>query len=228
MLERPYKVLGRCNTLAWEKERGRWLTASVSPGVLDPSLRWRGKPKTHPGSRVWWGSRDERGNQAAFSELTGVRAQAAPWFLASTKYAGLATSLDAVGLRPELCDMWHRQVVQSGADVGAFERRLARLEKLEDRRLLIELKLTGHEYADDWLDSPRGPKRYWAQLQHELLVTGYPAGVLVARCGAYDMFCHAIVFPTPKWQARLIRAGEVFARRLAQQEAEKMAKRGKR
>ncbi len=212
---RPYKLVTRSNTPEWLEARERYVTASeavYASGAKEPR-QWRRRPEK-PGDKMWWGHFDEEHIVRAVTKLTGLRARPVGWLLASTDVPGAGASLDGVALVPEVPDTWLAWVAtESGLSdraVRRFRQDVATLLDGGDRRIGLEIKLTGGDWHDWDADSP--PAEYWWQAQHQLLVTGWPAVLLAAREGAFTLHAHYLVLPDADAQRKLRKACKTFAK----------------
>lgn len=213
---RPYRLVCRSNTPEWLAERQRYVTASEAAVAVGAKQPWsRPRPADRPGDRCWWGHFDEEHIVRAVAQLTGLRTRPVGWLLASKKHPGAGASLDAVARVPQIPDAWVRWVgEESGISDKAYKRfRRGVMQLLDggDPRIALEIKLTSGDY-DDWTDD-EPPEGYWWQVQHQLLVTGWPAGLLAAREGAFVLHAHYLIFPDPAAQRDLKRAAAAFVAR---------------
>ena len=154
-----------------------------------------------PNGRTWFGNAREVANIRIFSKLAGyeVETRLNHSLLVSKEYPWMACTLDGYVVRP-------------ASREGVPEELLIELPKLS-RGTVVEAKNVQSKSRSMWNKGKMHPRlfMYWAQVQHQLVVTegigGNRPGILFAAVDACEMYAH-VVTPDVVFQTRLVDEGK--------------------
>jgi putative phage-type endonuclease len=202
-----------CETEAdWLEARKSRLTASAAAAIVgkhpfktrDDVLRTKISGSDFvPNANTWFGNAREESNIRIFGRLCGaeVETRVNRHLFVSKAHPFLAATLDGYVVRPT--------DIEEGIPSEAL------LGYIPERHAVVEAKNVRSKSRSYWNKDRMSPKlfMYWAQVQHQMLVTGAPSGVLFAAVDASEMYAHR-VDRDEVFMARLIEEAEKFEKDL--------------